>query len=177
MERISKVSDFIVKFCLFIYFILFFNIVGQIIWVMLGDGPELFLGPPPFPRISSSLLVSFSSKAIVIFLICLNYGIAIKITHHVKQLFTIFKNGIIFSKDTTWKIRQIGNTILLSVGAVLIGVPLLMFYIPTAHLEIGHIDYLFFAPINNIFFAVIVFLISWVMDIGMHLSEENELTI
>jgi hypothetical protein len=113
-----------------------------------------------------------------VFLVALFGGVTLTLTalYRLARLFGNYARGEIFTRDSVGEIRWIGYV--LAAGAVL---QLLLFVVVlTLRADGGGewpIELRFDLPIVPVLVASLVMLLSWVMDVGAEIREENELTV
>ena len=99
------------------------------------------------------------------------------VLEYLSRLFAQYAKGEIFTSAAVSHIRKVGYTLL---ALPVIGLLNSIFAVVMATTLPGgngfdatHIAF----PMTGLFAAIIVLLISWIMDVGRALREENELTI
>jgi hypothetical protein len=116
-------------------------------------------------------------KAFLIIIMAVLSFFIFKMLHHLRKLFGNYAVGDIFSEKSIGQIRQLGFSLLFLGG--LDFVPLFLViqnfrnYIFSESFRIIGIN----IPLDNIVSGCIVILISWIMDVGRNMHEENELTV
>jgi hypothetical protein len=98
-----------------------------------------------------------------------------KILQHLVLLFSGYAEGLIFTRENVYQIRQIGITILCI--PVLWMIVDLGFVILTKIIAPGSATVESGYPLVAILAGTIVVLMSWIMDVGRALHEESELVI
>jgi hypothetical protein len=116
-------------------------------------------------------------QVMTVFLVALLGGVALTLTalYRLARLFGNYSRGEIFTRGSVGEIRWIGYV--LAAGAVF---QLLLFVaVLTLRADGGEwpIELQFDLPIVPVLVASLVMLLSWVMDVGAELREENELTV
>jgi hypothetical protein len=116
-------------------------------------------------------------KTFLIIIIAVLSFFIFKILHHLRKLFGNYAVGDIFSGKSIGQIRQLGFSLLFLGGLDFL--PLFLFiqnfreYIFSENFHIIGIN----IPLVNIVSGCIIILISWIMDVGRGIHEENELTV
>lgn len=117
-------------------------------------------------------------QVMTVFLVALLGGVALTLTalYRLARLFGNYSRGEIFTRGSVGEIRWIGYV--LAAGAVF---QLLLFVAALAlRADSGDewpIELRFDLPIAPVLVASLVILLSWVMDVGAEMREENELTV
>ena len=116
-------------------------------------------------------------QVMMVFLVALLGGVTLALTalYRLARLFGNYSRGEIFTRASVREIRWIGYV--LAAGAVL---QLLLFVAVLALRADGGewpIELRFDLPMVPILVASLVMLLSWVMDVGAEMREENELTV
>jgi hypothetical protein len=148
----------------------------------------ILTGAEPFDanvRIGSAVYsgdsISGTIRVIAIVGLALGAGIALKLNFHLIKLFGLYAQGDIFTADNVRQIRQIGITVLLIPALWLLGViaPLL---VGVAAYEAGSTTTTFMmilpsTPFDEVIAGTIIIVISWIMDVGRELREEQDLVV
>lgn len=110
----------------------------------------------------------------------LSLAIGLKITFHLIKLFALYADGKIFSAENVRQIRQVGYTVLLTPALLVLTlfVPLLVSgegmttstSPGTGLMGEGQV-------FSQIIVGTIIIIISWVMDVGRELREEQDLVV
>ncbi|HEX7081580.1 MAG TPA: DUF2975 domain-containing protein [Gammaproteobacteria bacterium] len=112
------------------------------------------------------------SMAVVGFI--LSTGILLKVLFHLVKLFGLYAQGKIFSADNVYQIRQIGIAVMLiptlwTLG--LIAVLLVPGHGIASRIRIDE------APFTELVVGIIIIVVSWIMDVGRELREEQDLVV
>lgn len=111
------------------------------------------------------------------------FGIALKLLHHIAALFGLYAQGEIFTAENVRQIRQIGISAFLFL-AVWIYSLLAGLYLTLAHagataaeggeatISIGLAE-----PFHAALAGIVIIIVSWIMDVGRELREEQDLTV
>jgi hypothetical protein len=107
-------------------------------------------------------------------------AISLKIFFHLIKLFALYAQGKIFSAENVHQIRQVGYTILISPALWLLSLLIPLFVAsdgmsittsPSAGLlNVGGV-------FSQIFLGTIILVVSWIMDVGRELREEQDLVV
>jgi hypothetical protein len=162
IQRISKVLRSICKVLLVLMICAFPFIIGEI---LAGSGPLLLHNPVELATLApSSRLVFAAIGALVI-------AVKLKGTYHLYRLFGNYATGNIFTTESAGQIRQLGITVLLWFGVnILLDVTAIAFVRPSpTHGIQFHFD--------SLITGFVIIVISWFMQMGAEMREENELTI
>ena len=105
----------------------------------------------------------------------LSSAILLKLDFHLIKLFGLYADGKIFTHDNVHEIRQIGITVLLFPALWVLGL-LVPTFIPgeglTTTITTDGTD-----PFTEIIVGTIVLVVSWIMDVGRELREEQDLVV
>lgn len=118
-----------------------------------------------------------------VFTVLIGFGIAVKLVRHLRNLFSLYAEGRIFTGENVAQIRQIGISILLfgSIWVWTIAARLVLFALdhPIPQYEAGReaIGLTVNLPLATVVGGIIVIVISWIMDVGRELREEQDLTV
>ena len=127
---------------------------------------------------SDAIRPNSASRAIGYLYQSLGVAIVLKLTFHLASLFGLYATGKIFSAENVRQIRQIGITLLLFPALAVLGlfVPL---PVPAEGISSDGppVFVQFIAALQNVIFGVIVIIISWIMDVGRELREEQDLVV
>lgn len=115
---------------------------------------------------------SSTTRWIAFLLTAIAFFLAIKACWHFRRLFGFFSEGEIFSQFTVRQLHQLGWTVLW-IGILQIAGPMLMLIVSiSTSANVGaKIDLSLLAS------GAFIILISWIMDEGRKLYEENQLTV
>ncbi len=174
LENIRKVSGIVRGICkgLFGASILAYAGLAMIVSMVFASGDGTFS-----IRETTIPVHSFSIGTIFLFLIFLAvpFIIVLKGLFHVIKLFFYYEKGAIFTAESVAQLKQIGVTFLLWTGyeifALILALGLSAYRNNSMSVDIGG------SMLLSLFLGVFFVLISWVMDNGRGLHEENELTI
>jgi hypothetical protein len=129
-------------------------------------------GAGPLPCAS----LTIGARALTFGLLAAGAALFLKAMYHLMQLFNNYARGEIFTRESVTQIRRIGTTLFV-LGAFQIAVLVATLALLSAR-QIAWPDH---RPIPVPFVAFVagglIMLISWVMEIGTDLREENELTV
>jgi hypothetical protein len=114
-------------------------------------------------------------RAIAFIGFVLRLAILLKLNFHLVKLFGLYADGEIFSAENVNQIRQIGITMLLFPALWVLGlfVPML---IPGEGLS-KTITNGGWQPFSGLTLGAIVIVVSWIMDVGRELREEQDLVV
>ena len=171
LAKIQKVSKRVRAECkiLIVLLILLFLIFDTAI-IYKSNGWTIRLGET---ELSTDQLTTKGKTLLVIFII-LAEAVLLKGLYHLHTLFSHYASGHIFTEKSVRQFRQIGITFLLDAALESLGFPLGLFLMQPNELPQESIP---LSPFKSLFIGGIVILISWVMDEGRGLYEENQLTI
>lgn len=126
---------------------------------------------------TSQLGMGHQISLIALWLVIL--AIVLKGLYHLHKLFTNYAKGNIFTTASVAQIRQFGITLLLAATLdMLVVLPIALVAVTKArHLLREGTTVVMTLPLESLFSGGFLILVSWVMDAGRALREENELTI
>jgi len=195
IQRLSKLGRACcsILICFFIllqfWFLLFLLIEPQEkIRIIIGDNSLSYYTGPDIPSGDSviPLNFSFSARFFLFLLILIGLGLLIKVLYHLRKLFIIYMQGKIFTYEDIGQLKRAGIT-----GCIMILLnPALRFVSHMAFSEIlkGHPELINIIVNHNFFRAIMGIIwvcalsatficIAWVMERGMEMRENQELTI
>lgn len=111
----------------------------------------------------------------------LSLAIALKVNFHLIKLFALYAEGKIFGAENVQQIRHVGITILMlpALFVLTLFVPLLApggeGLSPTISAGAGWIGG--GLAFQNIIYGTIIIMVSWIMDVGRELREEQDLVV
>jgi hypothetical protein len=193
LQRVQKVSKYMRITCSLIGGIFIILCIVQIIMAWSGTG-HLSVGPPTIqwkynmstdgiaPLANGVLTADLSTIGKLIFTLgfTLTVGLILKGVYHLYILFTNYAQGEIFSGQATKEIKQLGITICLWAALPAIDglTKLFMFFSEGSNGVLGvTINANPFLIFILLFVGASVILVSWVMDTGREISEEQEFTV
>ena len=106
-------------------------------------------------------------------------AISLKIFFHLIKLFALYAKGKIFSAENVHQIRQAGYTILISPVLWLLSLLIPLFVAtdgmsiatsPNLALNVGGV-------FNEVILGTVILVVSWIMDVGRELREEQDLVV
>ncbi len=135
----------------------------------LGEGADI-----PVSHLTTAARV----LALVFF--SLGTVVALKGVYHLYKLFGNYADGNVFTAESVAQIKQLGVTFLLVAGLQVLAVPVRFLLASSCGMKT-----IVFSlgggcssgPLGSLITAGLLILISWVMETGRGLREENELTI
>lgn len=109
----------------------------------------------------------------------LTFSLALKLTYHLIRLFDLYARGQIFTADDVREIRQIGISVFLFVLLWVFDLiaQLLVHSVPTAEGTAGISINIGGMPFGLAIAGIIIMIVSWIMDVGRELREEQDLTV
>ncbi len=164
IQRISKVLRTICKVLLALMMCGFLFVIVLI----LGGWGRLY-----FPLLDNPIKLAplAPSSRLVFAVVCaLVMAVKLKGVYHLYRLFGDYATGNIFTTESAGQIRQLGITALLWFGVNILFVATMAFVRPSPTYNIGfHSD--------SLVTGFVIIVISWFMQMGAEMREENELTI
>ena len=195
IRRLSKLGraccSILICFCILLQFwsLLFLLIEPQEkMSIIIGDaslsyhtGPDIPSGDNVIP-----LNFSFSARFLLFLLFLIGFGILIKVLYHIRKLFKLYMQGKIFTYEDIGQLKRVGVTgcIMILLSPVL----MLLHHLVWSEIYKGHPE-IINVLLNQDFFGFImgvirlgalsatVLCISWAMERGMEMRENQELTI
>jgi len=120
--------------------------------------------------------LSVGARGLTFLLLIIGSALFLRALYHLSRLFKNYARGEIFTRESVLQIRRIGSTVF-ALGASQIGVLVATLVLVSTH----QITWPEHRPIPLPFAAFIagglIMLVSWVMELGTELREENELTV
>jgi len=172
MRRIQKVSGVVSTLCKYLMGIAFILFLVGVVVIFSGidrgfirlEGIEIRANQLTVGgRIILALFVGF-------------YGtVLFKGLYHLGRLFDNYSRGEIFTKDSVTQIMRLGFVALLAAGVKISAFPVAVILILTHKPDMASASLTI--PFTQLIVGGLVILISWIMDTGRLLREENELTI
>jgi hypothetical protein len=120
--------------------------------------------------------LSVGARALTFTLLVVGAALFLKVLHHISRLFKNYARGEIFTRESVRQIRSVGMTVLilgtfqiaaLAATVVLMGMDQIVW---PAHRPIP-------LPFAAFVSGALIMLVSWVMELGTDIREENELTV
>jgi hypothetical protein len=107
-------------------------------------------------------------------------GVKLKVIYHIKMLFSLYKMGYIFTRDTVKQFKGMGYTLFIAIAVY----ALKAFSLGLLKGDFDQKGYLvemifigFLTALPYLFFATVVWLASWVMEEAILLKKDADLTI
>ncbi len=183
LERIRKVSRVVRIVCRILLGLTLFAFLMMVVLIIIGPecGMRLGLGGPECGTIrlgGAEIPISQLTPGSMILMFgfsVLATAVVIKGLYHLHRLFGNYADGKVFTIGSVAQIRQLGITFLLGAGLQILAVPLAVVLMILCTPDKGALLLTF--PFEALITAGLLILISWVMDAGRGLREENELTI
>jgi hypothetical protein len=150
-------------------------------FVHAGFGRPDGVYPEPSVRIGSTEYhgdaVSVGIRTLGILYFTLNVALVLALTLHLVQLFDLYAAGKIFSAENVQQIRRIGITLMLfpALSALGLLVPLVAPGEGTSDGARTVVE--FVGSLQSFVIGFIVLVVSWVMDFGRELREEQDLVV
>jgi hypothetical protein len=165
---------------------LFLFVLGAAVWMIVSIITlEGAIHPRPDPSIRignteySGGAVTGSLRAIGYVYASLTVAVALKLTFHLVRLFSLYADGKIFSAENVRQIRQIGVTVLLFPAAWIVGLvlPAILPAVGVTGAGGPPVFAQFVGSVQSVIFGLIVIIVSWIMDVGRQLREEQDLVV
>jgi hypothetical protein len=163
----------------------FAGLVGLIIVLTVNDGQRI---PSTIAFGGSSFAgdeITWMVKIAVALGMALSVGIALKLLHHLATLFDHYARGEIFTSDTVRQIRAIGVSVFLFVSIWLygllvqsiLGVPAAVRQAAETGIDVRGWGIGVPEPLAVVLAGIMIIVVSWIMDVGRELREEQDLTV
>jgi hypothetical protein len=129
--------------------------------------------------------ITWTVKIVVAIGMALSVGIALKLLHHLAALFGHYAKGEIFTSETVRQIREIGISVFLFVTVWLygllahyvLGVPGAVRQAAESGIEVRGWGVGLPEPLTVVLAGIMIIVVSWIMDVGRELREEQDLTV
>jgi hypothetical protein len=111
--------------------------------------------------------------------------ITLKLVHHLTELFGLYARGEIFTSENVRQIREIGVSVFLFVAiwaygllaSFVLGYSGVGTAIASRGMEIRGWGFGLPEPLTVVLAGIIIVVVSWIMDVGRELREEQDLTV
>jgi len=145
-------------------------------WFFLNELPQSMYAPLP---VAPSAELGHGLRLLGFLVTMIPCGVLLYALSRLRRLFALYRKGIIFDAQNVACYRDLGKSLLCWAGAAFIQTPLLSMIITLPNppgtrlfmLGIGS------GELDCLFLGGLVLLISWVMDEGRRLDEEQALTV
>lgn len=193
MKRIKKISRWVRLCCLFLTVFCLLIMLAIIIPLWSGFGEGKIVGDGVISYKIGWIFrgngipfsdFSFSAKLFLSLYTFILLGLPVKALYHLSKLFRFYANGKIFTAKDNGQLKQFGIICLILTCSAPLWVLLRHLYVSSLKGEISIAavaikDFYEILPIVTILgvFSATVLCISWVMERGMEMRENQELTI
>ena len=186
LDKVKKYSASLSLLFFVIWFVLAFSgVIGLIIVLTINESQ----------RIPSTLIfggttyvgdeVTWPVKIVVSIGWLLTVAIALKLVGHLGKLFGLYAKGEIFTAENVRQIRAIGISVFLFMGIwlyglltqLIVGVPGAGAAIETQSMAVRGFGFGLPEPLTVVIAGIIIVIVSWIMDVGRELREEQDLTV
>jgi len=172
LKRIIMVSRAVRALCKMLFGLTLTVFLVMVVLIIIGtESGVVRLGGAEIPVNQ----LTTGSKSLTIGFLALVFTVVIKGLYHLHRLFANYSRGNIFTIGSVAQIRQLGITFLLGAGLQIFSVPLAVCLNVLSKPNKAAVSLTL--PFEAVITAGLLMLISWVMDAGRGLREENELTI
>lgn len=129
--------------------------------------------------------ITWTVKIVVAIGLVLSLAIALKLLHHLRRLFGHYARGEIFTPETVRQIREIGIAVFLFTAVWgyelladnVLGVPAAVRGAAETGMEVRGWGIGLPAPLGPVLAGIMIVVVSWIMDVGRELREEQDLTV
>lgn len=173
LERICKVSRIVRTGCKIMFGLTILVSLVTMALIIIGSEKCSIYILQGYDIPMARLTTGFKIQTII--LLVLTDMVVLKGLYHLHRLFANYAIGNIFTTDSVAQIRQLGTTFLLGAGLQFLSYPIAIALVShcAPAKEPVTLEFPFFALIAG----GLLILLSWVMDAGKGLREENELTV
>jgi len=145
-------------------------------WLFLNDLPHSMYAPLP---VAPSVSLGPGLRLLGFLATMIPCGVLLYALTRLRRLFALYRKGIIFDRQNVACYRDLGKALLCWSGAAFVQTPLLSMIITLPNppgtrllmLGVGS------GELDCLFLGGLVLLVSWVMDEGRRLDEEQALTV
>lgn len=186
-EKLAKVRKYSASLRKLFRFFLVIAVIGMIVSTLIlfltdADNTTLAIWDLRFAgdEITPTIRVLGGIYLLLIF------AIMVKLLYHLAALFGLYAEGLIFMANDVAQIRQIGISVFLFCAAWLYVILAKLILLALGHpvpayepsqrtigLEIGAGN----LPLLALLAGIIIIVISWIMDVGREMREEQDLTV
>lgn len=174
LENVRKYSTSLKRLFQFLFVLVALALVVEAVLILTGAEPfnsSVRIGDTEYSGDS----IPGTIRMIALIGTVLGSGILLKLDFHLIKLFSLYAGGKIFSAENVHQIRQIGITVLLFPALWVLGV-IVPSLIPgeglTKVIAIDGRD-----PFTELIVGAIIMVVSWIMDVGRELREEQDLVV
>jgi len=145
-------------------------------WLFLNELPHSMYAPLP---VAPSAELGYGLRLLGFLVTMIPCGVLLYALSRLRRLFALYREGIIFDRRNVACYRDLGKALVCWAGAAFVQTPLLSIVITLPNppgtrllmLGVGS------GELGFLFLGGLVLLISWVMDEGRRLDEEQALTV
>jgi Protein of unknown function (DUF2975) len=188
-EKLAKVKKYSASlsmvFWVFWFILAFAGLIGLIIVLTINDSQ----------RVPSTLdfggvtyvgdEITWSVKIAVSIGWALTVAISLKLLGHLGKLFGLYARGQIFTAENVGQIREIGISVFLFMAIwayglltqYVIGVPGAGSAIEARGMAVRGFGFGLPEPLTVVLAGIIIVVVSWIMDVGRELREDQDLTV
>ena len=182
LEKVTRYSASLRTLFTFAFAIVAASAVISALVLLLGpvDGRDVVVGH----RVYSGEEITTTIRIVEAIGSLLGFAIVLMLLHHLRVLFGLYASGQIFTAENVRQIREIGVSVMLFTAVwaydlladILLGVGPAMPVSTAVRIGSG-IGFRLPAPFTPIVAGIIIVIVSWVMDAGRELREEQDLTV
>lgn len=172
LDAVRKWSGYLSRLFTVLFWLTAAILVAQLLLILIGDvywnyvriGLTEYRGEVP---IAAHVISWIDGLAVA--------AIFLKLFFHLRRLFQQYAEGTIFGRENVHQIRQIGITILMFpvLWALVAIAPV---FIPVDG-QTALLEYDGAGPLPEVILGTIILVVSWIMDVGRELREEQDLWI
>lgn len=186
-EKLTKVKRYSTSLRRVFNFFTFLVVLGAVVSLLIAltrGTTEASATFAVFGRVFTGEEITWPLKILAAIWLLILSGVAIKCLRHLAKLFNLYSQGKIFTAEDVFQIRQIGITVFLffaaSVFSMLAKLILLALDLPlgvSAVTESPTVSLSFDSWMAQILAGTMIIVISWIMDVGREMREEQDLTV
>jgi len=188
-EKLDKVKKYSASlsmvFWVFWFILAFAGLIGLIILLTVNDSQRV----PSTLNFGGATYVgdeiTWTVKIVAAIGLMLSMGIALKLLGHLGKLFSLYAKGEIFTAENVRQIREIGISVFLFMAIwayglltkIILGVPGAGSTVETQGIAVRGFGFGLPEPLTVVLAGIIIVVISWIMDVGRELREDQDLTV
>lgn len=184
LEKVKKYSASLRTLFRFLSVVLLFaGFIGMIILLTINDSQ------PPTRSVDFNGVVYVGEEITVLVKIVIAFGlllavaIALKVLHHLASLFGHYARGQIFTSESVRQIRKTGKGLFYALFAWLYAL-IANFVLKTTAPSVSGVEveqatwgFQLSGPFTLAIAGTIIVMVSWIMDVGRELREDQDLTV
>jgi hypothetical protein len=184
LARVKKYSTSLRRVFNFFAFMAFCGMPLSLLIVLTRGTSDASATMAVFDRVFSGDEITWTLKLLVSIWALFVFGVALKLLRHLAGLFDLYAQGKIFTADNVYQIRQIGVSVFLflATGVYALLAKLLLLALDHPLGAAANPDSQTIGPdldtaMTQILGGTIIIVVSWIMDVGREMREEQDLTV